>query len=149
VQEKDQGKKASVNSTPKTADSKKKAKALPPTPVAVSSDRPSYMKQKVKSYPRDRIHFYNKVVRPKNGKKSDNYFVLHYDEPKGTIRIIPMEPRGVLSGKRAGRPRFQAKMEHFGRDMKTVSCSDYNIVDAFMVMKTPVVASEAWDVLDA
>lgn len=107
------------------------------------------MKQKVKSYPRDRIHFYNKVVRPKNGNKSDNYFVLHYDEPKGTIRIIPMEARGVLSGKRAGRPRFQVKMENFNRDVRTVPCANYDIVDAFMVMKTPVVASEAWDVLDA
>ena len=107
------------------------------------------MKQKVKSYPRDRVHFYNKVVRPKKGKKSENYFVLHYDEPKSTIRVIPMEARGVLSGKRAGRPRFQVVMSGFPRNAKTVACADYDIVKAFMVMKTPVVASEAWDVLDA
>lgn len=113
------------------------------------SHRSGPLKQKVKSYPRDRVHYYNKVVRPKKGKKSENYFVLHYDEGKGTIRIIPMEPRGVLSGKRAGRPRFQAVMNHFDRDVKTVRCADYDIVKAFMVMKTPVVASEAWDVLDA
>jgi len=107
------------------------------------------MKQKVKSYPRDRVHFYNKVVRPKKGKKTENFFVLHYDETKQTIRIIPMEARGVLSGKRAGRPRFQAVMTNFDREAKTVRCADYDIVRAFMVMKTPVVASEAWDILDA
>ena len=107
------------------------------------------MKQKVKSYPRDRVHYYNKVVRPKKGKKTENYFVLHYDEVKGTIRIIPMEARGILSGKRAGRPRFQAVMNNVERDARTVLCSDYDIVKAFMVMKTPVVASEAWDILDA
>ena len=113
------------------------------------SGRTGLMKQKVKSYPRDRVHFYNKVVRPKKGKNSENYFVLNYDEAKNTIRIIPMEPRGLLSGKRAGRPRFQVVMNNYPRNAKTVSCDSYDIVKAFMVMKTPVVASEAWDVLDA
>lgn len=138
-------------SAPKTADSKKNTKSKAATPISSSSstERPSSMKQKVKSYPRDRVHFFNKVVRPKGGRKSENYFVLHYDEPKGTIRIIPMEARGLLSGKRAGRPRFQAMMENYNRDVRTVHCKDYDIVDAFMVMKTPVVASEAWDILDA
>lgn len=122
----------------------------PPVPATNSDpNRTGLMKQKVKSYPRDRIHFYNKVVRPKKGKKTENYFVLHYDEAKRTIRIIPMEPRGILSGKRAGRPRFQAIMSNVARDAKTVPCSDYDIVKAFMVMKTPVVACEAWDILDA
>ena len=111
--------------------------------------RTGLMKQKVKSYPRDRVHFYNKVVRPKKGKSSENYFVLNYDEDKNTVRIIPMEARGLLSGKRAGRPRFQVVMSSYPRNAKTVSCDSYDIVKAFMVMKTPVVASEAWDVLDA
>ena len=111
--------------------------------------RSGLTKQKVKSYPRDRVHFYNKVVRPKKGKSSENYFVLNYDEDKNTIRIIPMEARGLLSGKRAGRPRFQVVMSSYPRNAKTVSCDSYDIVKAFMVMKTPVVASEAWDVLDA
>lgn len=139
-------KKSKVKRTP----SSQKATPTAKTPPSVASvHRPNYMKQKVKSYPRDRVHYYNKVVRPIKGNKSENFFVLHYDEARGTIRIIPMEARGVLSGKRAGRPRFQAIMENVERDMRTVPSSDYKIVDAFMVMKTPVVASEAWDILDA
>lgn len=105
------------------------------------------MKQKVKSYPRDRIHFYNKVVRRKNNKKSRFYFVLHYDEPKATIRIVPMEAKGILSGKRQGRPRYQALLNDSEDNVKTVFTSDYEIIPAFMVMKTPYVASEAWDIL--
>lgn len=135
--------------TPAPTPSTTTSTASAPPEKTADPNRLGPTKQKVKSYPRDRVHYYNKVVRPKKGKKSENYFVLHYDEGKGTIRIIPMEPRGVLSGKRAGRPRFQAVMTNYERDVKTVSCSDYDIVKAFMVMKTPVVASEAWDVLDA
>jgi len=142
---------ASKKSKAKRPPTGQKATPVAKTPPASAATphRPNYMKQKVKSYPRDRVHYYNKVVRPVKGNKSENFFVLHYDEPNGTIRIIPMEARGVLSGKRAGRPRFQAIMENVERDMRTVPSADYKIVDAFMVMKTPVVASEAWDVLDA
>ncbi|CAB9503715.1 expressed unknown protein [Seminavis robusta] len=138
---------ASIPTTATTTPIDKNAAAAAAAAAAASRTGP--MKQKVKSYPRDRVHFYNKVVRPKKGKNSENYFVLHYDEAKQTIRIIPMEPRGILSGKRAGRPRWQAVMTNLEKDSKTVRCADYEIVKAFMVMKTPVVASEAWDVLDA
>jgi len=136
--------KASASFTPAPAPTSSSA-ARNPTP-----SRPGVVvKQKVKSYPRDRPHFFNKVVRPKKGKKTENYFVLHYDEDKNTIRIVPMVARDVLSGKRAGRPRFVAMMENYPRNAKTVSCDSYDVVPAVMVMKTPIVSSEAWDVLDA
>lgn len=145
-------KRATPRRTPDQIASTGRKPASTPTPKQVPSPDPSKggpTKQKVKSYPRDRVHFYNKVVRPKKGKRTENFFVLHYDEPKDTVRIIPMEAKGVLSGKRAGRPRFQVVMNGFPKTSKTVACADYDIVKAFMVMKTPVVASEAWDVLDA
>ena len=113
-------------------------------------DKTALMKQKMKSYPRDRIHYYNKVVKKKNGKgKTKYFFVLHYSEPKGTLKLVPMEPRGVLSGKREGRPRYQCIVDSTDHNFNTVKASDYEAVPAFMVMKTPVVAQEAWDILGA
>ena len=87
-------------------------------------------------------------MRPKKAKKSKVFFVLHYDEDASTIRIVPMEAGGVLSGKRAGRPRFQCVMDQGDKNIKTVPAKGYDIVDAHMVMKTPIVKDEAWDVPD-
>ena len=93
------------------------------------------------------MHFYNKVVKSKNSKGNDIfYFVLHYDEAKNTIRIVPMEARGILSGKREGRPRFQCIIDSTDHNISTVSASDFVAVPAMMVMKTPIVAQEAWDI---
>mmetsp|Transcript_1550 Transcript_1550/g.2686 ORF Transcript_1550/g.2686 Transcript_1550/m.2686 type:complete len:907 (+) Transcript_1550:151-2871(+) len=127
-------------------------------------------KQKVKSYPRDRAHFYNKVVQHKNSislggshKKNSNkkknhqnedgeqdqyYFVLDYNESEQQLTLIPMQCTGVLSGKRAGRPRFQCIVLDDSSNWKVaVPTSDYMAVSAFMVMKTPYVSQEAWDIL--
>ena len=113
-------------------------------------DKSALMKQKMKSYPRDRVHFYNKVVQKKNSKgKVRYYFVLNYNEPKGTLKLVPMEPRGVLSGKREGRPRFQCIIDSTDHNFINVAAADYEAVPAFMVMKTPVVAQEAWDIMGA
>merc|ERR1712232_581871 len=79
-----------------------------------SIDRTTLCKQKVKSYPRDRIHYYNKVVKMKgnnNKKKAKYYFVLHYDECKQMLTLCPMKVNGVLSGRRQGRQRFQCVVE--------------------------------------
>jgi hypothetical protein len=114
-------------------------------------DKGALYKQKMKSYPRDRIHFYNKVVRQKSstGPSARYYFVLHYDEKEHSIRIVPLQVSGVLTGTRAGRPRWKAVLEGTDHNFHTVSTADYVPVEAKMVMKTPLVAVEAWDILDA
>lgn len=121
-----------------------------PSPGVQKVDRATLCKQKVKSYPRDRLHYYNKVVC-KNGdlSKGPYYFVLHYSEPEQEVTIVPMHAKGVLSGKRAGRPRYQCRIEPTSSNWLTVPIKDYSPVPAFMVMKTPIVAQEAWDILGA
>ncbi len=119
-------------------------------------DRSALCKQKVKSYPRDRVHFFNKVVRSKAAAKSDPtfYFVLHYDDAlsklspsKPRVTVIPMRARGVLAGKRAGRPRYQCVVLDTSANWTTDAADKYEAASAFMVMKTPFVGQEAWDVL--
>jgi hypothetical protein len=110
-------------------------------------------KQKVKSYPRDRVHFFNKVVRPKTTTKSDKssfFFVLQYDDasPSPSLTLIPMRSRGFMAGKRAGRPRYQCVVLDTNANWTTDSADKYEAVTAFMVMKTPIVGQEAWDVVD-
>jgi hypothetical protein len=103
------------------------------------------MKQKVKSYPRSRVHFFNRVVKPIAGPKK-YYFVLHNDETLGKLRLAPMEARGFLTGKREGRHRFQVILEDTDANFLTVNADDYAVVPACMVMKTPLIANEAWDI---
>jgi hypothetical protein len=113
-----------------------------------AEEKTGLMKQKMKSYPRDRIHYYNKVVKLRRSKgKLKYFFVLNYNEPKGTIRLVPMEARGELTGMRQGRPRYQCIIGETEENFFTVTASAYEAVPAFMVMKTPVVAQEAWDIL--
>jgi len=165
--------KDTTKNKPKSTDNKKKKKKTPlksPPPKPASSSPPEaergiglgrsdgkpvpikrteLMKQKVKSYPRSRVHYYNRVVKAKNapaGKATQYYFVLHYSESSGMIRIAPMVPRGRLSGKHEGRPRYQVVVEDTDANFLTVPISGYQVVPASMIMKTPVVASEAWDV---
>jgi hypothetical protein len=109
-------------------------------------DKTILIKQKVKSYPRSRVHFYNRVVKRKDGTVGEYFFVLNYDEAKGKARIVSMAARGRLSGKREGRPRYQAVIENSDSNFITVTVSDFELVRSAMVMKTPIVASEAWDI---
>jgi hypothetical protein len=109
-------------------------------------DKTILIKQKVKSYPRSRVHFYNRVVKRKGGTAGECFFVLNYDEAVGRARIVPMVARGRLSGKREGRPRFQAVIENSDSNFTTVAVSEIELVRSAMVMKTPIVASEAWDI---
>jgi len=119
-----------------------------PTKSVQTIDKAILCKQKVKSYPRDRLHFYNKVVQRKSSPGA-YFFVLHYGETSQQITIVPMAPKGVLSGKRQGRPRFQCVLQETSKNWKTASTKDYEPVSAFMVMKTPIIAQEAWDILGA
>lgn len=127
-------------------------KQVVPSDKIESVDKATLCKQKLKSYPRDRLHYYNKVVTPTataSGNKQ-YYFVLHYDEPKQLVTLCPMAVKGILSGRRQGRPRFQCVLEQTSVNwIKGADAKDYTPVDAFMVMKTPIVAQEAWDVLGA
>eukprot|EP00934_Nitzschia_sp_Nitz4_P005646 Nitzschia sp. Nitz4//scaffold127_size64804//28608//31181//NITZ4_006176-RA/size64804-processed-gene-0.66-mRNA-1//1//CDS//3329534750//5636//frame0 len=120
-----------------------------PMPGIQPVNKTSLVKQKVKSYPRDRLHFFNKVVA-KNGTETEGpfYFVLHYDPEKALITICPMSPKGILSGKRQGRPRFQCDLlDNSSNWIVNASTDDYSPVPAFMVMKTPLIAQEAWDIM--
>ena len=93
------------------------------------------------------MHYYNKVVTTKNRKQY--YFVLNYNEKTQKLVLCPMAVKGVLSGRRQGRPRFQCVLGETSANWITVSCKQYIPVEAFMVMKTPLVAQEAWDILSA
>ena len=124
----------------------------PPRPEAIpttgvqSIDRTQLVKQKVKSYPRDSVHFFNKVVQPVGNKNGPYYFCLHYNKAAQIITICPMEPKGTLSGKRAGRPRYQCVLNTTSENWITAPTHLYEAVPAFMVMKTPLIGQEAWDI---
>lgn len=119
-------------------------------------DKSTLHKQKVRAYPRSRIHYFNRVVKLKtsillesNNKTNQQYFfVLQYDEPTGLIKIVPMSAKGRLTGKREGRPRYQAEITDTDENFRVVWAADYQVVQSAMVMKTPVVAQEAWDIED-
>jgi hypothetical protein len=144
--------------------------------AVISIDKTKLCKQKVKSYPRSRIHYYNKVVVRKRfnavdampnggpfrrhyngGSMLDHryefcyYFVLHYDEPTQNVTLVPMIRQGLfMSGnkKRMGRYRYQCNiLENNKNWILDASPNEYDIVpNAVMIMKTPVVAQEAWDI---
>ena len=129
---------------------------IPSEESAVTIDTTTLRKQKVLSYPRNRIHYYNRVVRENvysvdgttalttNGNDDATcYFVLEYNEDKGLICIVPMIANGKLTGKRIGRPRYQCQMDH---KFMVVEADKYYIVPSAMIMKTPIVAQEAWDI---
>lgn len=111
--------------------------------------RAELKKQKVKAYPRDRVHFYNKVVKENNGESQQYYFVLNYDESKETIQVVPMRATGVCLGRHAGRPRYQCIIGDTDENFRTEPVSKFQIVPSTMVMKTSIVAQEAWDIQDA
>lgn len=158
--------KAVANTILKTPTAKPKTKSSPRTPPAPAEDFPvtcpsqdltvkgiqkvdrtTLVKQKVKSYPRDREHFYNKVVQPKGSNQGPYFFVLNYNDRLQMVTLCPMAPKGVLSGKRHGRPRFQCVLNATSSNWVTAPANLYDSVPAFMVMKTPLVAQEAWDIL--
>jgi hypothetical protein len=119
--------------------------AMPTTGVQ-TIDRTQLVKQKVKSYPRDRAHFYNKVVQPIGSKNGPYFFCLHYNKTAQIVTLCPMEPKGTLSGKRAGRPRYQCVLNATSENWITAPTTMYEAVPAFMVMKTPLIVQEAWDI---
>jgi hypothetical protein len=115
-----------------------------PAPI----DKLTLKKQRVQSYPRDHVHYYNRVVKAKRGKASNDnlFFVLEYDEVMGFLCLVPMFVGGSLLGKRQGRPRYQCAIGDTDANFKIVSAADYEIVRSAVVMKTPIVAAEAWDI---
>ena len=113
--------------------------------VSSPVDKKTLVKQRVKSYPRSKLHYYNRVVQ-KKGDASKFYFVLNYNESTDRIIIVPMEARGVLTGKREGKPRYQAVVGNSNENFIESKADKYNVVRSTMVMKTPIVAQEAWDI---
>ena len=123
-------------------------------------------KQKIINMYRDpkKIYFFNKVVTPKEDKvreftrTSKYFFVLNYNEETKMIRVIPLNRKGTFKGKREGRQKWKATvLEREGKDdmtywksmgIFTSSCSDWNIVPAYMVTKCSSVAEESWDIFD-
>jgi len=147
----------------------------------IAIDKTKLCKQKVKSYPRSRVHYYNKVVirkrssnvvdddpriarRYNGGSMIDHryeycfYFVLHYDESTSKIVLVPMIRNGLFmtgSKKRVGRFRYQCNILENNKNWivqdaasSTINISkEYDVVmDATMIMKTSLVAQEAWDI---
>jgi hypothetical protein len=142
-------KSSSTTNKPSTTNEEDHYQALPSSTIQ-PVDKTLLCKQKVKSYPRDRLHFYNKVVQSKAHPAEVYYFVLNYNEALQQLILVPMAPKGILSGKRQGRPRFQCVLDTSTKNWEmAVSTNDYEPVPAFMVMKTPIVAQEAWDILGA
>jgi hypothetical protein len=75
--------------------------------------------------------------------------VLNYDETDHTLCLVPMAATGSLTGHHQGRPRYQAAVEDTTANfLRNVAADQYEVVPATMIMKTPVVANEAWDVDD-
>eukprot|EP00521_Asterionellopsis_glacialis_P006045 CAMPEP_0195280628 /NCGR_PEP_ID=MMETSP0707-20130614/239_1 /TAXON_ID=33640 /ORGANISM="Asterionellopsis glacialis, Strain CCMP134" /LENGTH=822 /DNA_ID=CAMNT_0040339403 /DNA_START=314 /DNA_END=2782 /DNA_ORIENTATION=- len=111
----------------------------------------SIRKQKIAHSPKStpsRTYYYNKVVKAKRHKSGSAYkyhFVLNYNEEAEKIRIVPLIRKGVLTGKRQGRPRFKAAVSH---TPLTASALDYKVIPAYMVTKTAIVANETWDILE-
>ncbi|GKY99969.1 hypothetical protein MPSEU_000950500 [Mayamaea pseudoterrestris] len=112
-----------------------------------SINRNELFKQRAKIFPRNREHFYNRVVKPLRGP-TQYYYVLHYDESTRRMRIAPMESRSLLAGHRAGRPRYQVVVEDTDANFLTVDADDFVVVPSSVVMRTPVIATEAWDIQD-
>jgi len=153
-------------------------------------DKTKLCKQKVKSYPRSRIHYYNKVVirkrssnvvdddprcdsrnstaksptprRYNGGSMIDHryeycfYFVLHYEEATSKIVLVPMIRNGLFmtgSKNRVGRFRYQCNILDNNKNWIVQDAGNTNIfdeydvvMDATMIMKTSLVAQEAWDI---
>jgi len=123
-------------------------------------------KQKIINMYRDpkKIYFFNKVVTPKEDKvrefthTSKYFFVLNYNEETKMIRVIPLNRKGTFKGKREGRQKWKATvLERECKDditywksmgIFTSSCSNWNIVPAYMVTKCSSVAEESWDIFD-
>lgn len=116
-----------------------------PAPI----DKMSLKKQKVKAYPRNRIHFYNRVVKPKQmacASHDELFFVVEYNEEKELLCLVQLLASGTLLGKREGRPRYQCALGDTDESFLIAPSADYAVVRSAMVMKTPILAAEAWDV---
>jgi len=134
---------------PKSAPRKKKVASTSGAQKRI--DRATLRKQKVKAYPRNRPHFYNRVVKRigKKGKKKEYFFVLNYSEEAEEMCLVPMSADGdIMMGKRQGRPRFQCVLGDTSENFVTVPCNEFEVVPATMIMKTPIVSQEAWDIED-
>jgi hypothetical protein len=112
-------------------------------------DKSTLRKQKVKSYPRDKLHYFNRVVRRKDSNENSTkeyFFVLHFDDVHDLLLIVPMAATGTLLGKRQGRPRYQCVIGDTDANFETVHASDYEVIRSAMIMKTPLICQEAWDI---
>merc|ERR1712238_569905 len=127
-------------------------------------DKTKLCKQKVKSYPRSRIHYYNKVVirkrssnvvddDPRNnspiprryngGSMIDHryeycfYFVLHYEEATSKIVLVPMIRNGLFmtgSKNRVGRFRYQCNILENNKNLIVQDAGNTNIFDEYDVV---------------
>lgn len=113
---------------------------------SLAINKKTFKKQKVKSYPRNQLHYYNRVVRPRDCSRTDRFFfVVEYNEDKELLCLVPMVVNGTLLGQRQGRPRYQCALGDSDSNFLLGKVSDYDTVRSAVVMKTPIIASEAWD----
>jgi len=159
-------KKAAKTDVRKKSSSKKKKKSPPkfaspasPAPPAERSlfdlmksrktrsiDPKTFRKQKVQAFPKEKNHFFNRIVRRKRGSADKYFYVLEYDDTKKQLCLVPLITKGTLSGQREGRPRYRCDIGDTDSNFKIVSASDYVVVRSCAIMKTSLVASEAWDI---
>ena len=106
----------------------------------------TFRKQKVQAFPKEKNHFFNRIVRRKRGSAEKYFYVLEYDDTKKQLCLVPLITKGTLSGQREGRPRYRCDIGDTDSNFKIVSASDYVVVRSCAIMKTSLVASEAWDI---
>jgi hypothetical protein len=124
-----------------------KPEPYPPSSIPKAIDRAELRKQKVKAYPRDRVHFYNRVVKPVGGT-NEYFFVYYYYEEQQMLRLVPMYAKGTCAGRQSGRPRYQCVIGPTDENFRLASVDGFQVVPATMVMKTALVAQEAWNIHD-
>jgi hypothetical protein len=108
----------------------------------------SAKKQKIPPIPKrlpKEQHFFNRVVQLKGSKDANYFYVLHFDMKKMTLEALPMAQDDVLDEKRDGRPKWKAQVDCKSSVVDAYKCE---IVPTHMVIKTPLVANERWDVLE-
>lgn len=109
-------------------------------------DPKTFLKQKVQAFPKDKNNFFNKVVRRKRGSADKYYYVLEYDDSQQRLCLVPMYAKGTLTGQREGRPRYRCDLRETDTNFIMAAAADYVVVRSCAVMKTSVVATEAWDI---
>lgn len=115
----------------------------------------STRKQKAPTIPKrisEEHHFVNKIVQRKDSRivETSNrfFYVLHFNIKHMVLKLLPMvcDDDVAASVEEATRPRWRAIV--VGNQCVIQPAAMYQIVQSHMLVKTPIVANERWDILD-